>query len=197
VLRILPEQRVAMALMTNSSTGRAMYRSLFTEVMDSPLGVTVSPLRLTAAPGAAGDLDRFAGVYAWPDRRAEVTATSNSLLIKTEEEAIEALPIDERTFLIDSADPDNPTVTFGAFDATGRPYVLYFMLWNFSNPRLSTSRGPAAAFTSTASAAGPRAPCRVVGRSVPKVRRWSTTCGSWRTGRSATTTRRSTAATAP
>jgi hypothetical protein len=25
--------------------------------------------------------------------------------------------------------PDNPTVTFGAFDAIGRPRVLYVMLW--------------------------------------------------------------------
>jgi hypothetical protein len=26
-------------------------------------------------------------------------------------------------------DPDNPTVTFEAFDAAGRPGVLYQMLW--------------------------------------------------------------------
>ena len=29
-------------------------------------------------------------------------------------------------------DPDNPTVTFGAFDAAGRPNVLYDMLWGLS-----------------------------------------------------------------
>jgi hypothetical protein len=30
--------------------------------------------------------------------------------------------------------PDNPTVTFGAFDVAGRPRVLYDMLWGL--PRL-------------------------------------------------------------
>jgi hypothetical protein len=35
-------------------------------------------------PGAAGDLSRFAGVYAWPDRRVEVIATRGRLLINNE-----------------------------------------------------------------------------------------------------------------
>jgi hypothetical protein len=43
-------------------------------------------------------------------------------------------PLDERTFLVDPTDTDNPTVTFGAFDAGGRPRVLYSMLWGL--PRL-------------------------------------------------------------
>jgi hypothetical protein len=42
--------------------------------------------------------------------------------------------LDERTFLVDPMDPDNPTVTFGVFDASGRPRVLYIMLWGL--PRL-------------------------------------------------------------
>ncbi len=75
VLRIVPEHQAAVVLMTNSSTGRAMYRSLFADLMDSLFGISVPPLRLDASPGAAGDLSRFAGVYAWPDRRVEVTAT--------------------------------------------------------------------------------------------------------------------------
>jgi hypothetical protein len=59
----------------------------------------------------------------------EVAASSGSLLIKSEEGATEALPLDERTFVVDAADPDNPAVTFGAFDSAGRPQVLYDMLW--------------------------------------------------------------------
>ena len=35
---------------------------------------------------------------------------------------------------VNPTDPDNPTVTFGAFDASGRPQVLYIMLWGL--PRL-------------------------------------------------------------
>jgi CubicO group peptidase (beta-lactamase class C family) len=134
VLRIVPEHHAAVALMTNGSTGRAMFRSLFIDLMESLFGISVSPLRLDPSPGAAGDLSRFAGVYAWPDQRVEVRATESCLLIKSEDGASEAFPLDERTFLVDVLDPDNPTVTFGGFDAVGRPQVLYLMLWGF--PRL-------------------------------------------------------------
>jgi hypothetical protein len=134
VLRIVPGQQAAVVLVTNSSTGRAMYRSLFAELMGSMFGISVPPLRLDPSPGAAGDLSRFAGVYAWPDRRADVTATADGLLISSEDGQTEALPLDERTFLVDAADPDNPAVTFGAFDTAGRPQVLYDMLWGL--PRL-------------------------------------------------------------
>jgi CubicO group peptidase (beta-lactamase class C family) len=133
-LRIVPEQRAAVVLMTNGSTGRAMYRSLFTELVASLCGISVPPLRLDAAAGRAGDLSRFAGVYAWPDRRISVTATADGLLIDGEDGPAEALPLNERTFVTDPADPDNPAVTFGAFDAAGRPRVLYDMLWGL--PRL-------------------------------------------------------------
>ncbi len=134
VLRIIPERRAAVVLMTNASTGRAMYRSLFAELMESLFGISVSPLHLDAAPGAAGELSRFAGVYGWPDRRVEVAAAGSRMLMRSEESETEALPLDERTFLIDAVDPDSPTVTFGAHDAAGRPGVLYDMLWGL--PRL-------------------------------------------------------------
>jgi CubicO group peptidase (beta-lactamase class C family) len=134
VLRILPEQQAAVALMTNGSAGRALYRSLFTDLMQSEFGLGVTPLSLDPSPGAAGDLSRYEGVYAWPDWRVEVTATGPGLLITGEDSEAEALPIDERAFLVDAVDPDNPTVSFGAFDASGRPGVIYQMLWGL--PRL-------------------------------------------------------------
>ena len=134
VLRIVPEHQAAIVLMTNGSNGRAMYRSLFADLMEPLFGMTMPSLRLDASPGAAGDLSRFAGVYAWPDRKVEVAASQSGLLIKGERDETEALPLDERTFLIDSEDPDEPTVTFGGFDATGQPRVLYDMLWGL--PRL-------------------------------------------------------------
>jgi CubicO group peptidase (beta-lactamase class C family) len=137
VLRILPEQNAAVVLLTNGSTGRAMYRSLFTDLMQSAFGLGVTPLSLDPSPGAAGDLSRFEGVYAWPDSRVEVTAAGRGLLITGEDAATEALPLDERTFLVDAVDPDSPTVSFGAFDASGRPGVLYQMVWGL--PRLVES----------------------------------------------------------
>jgi CubicO group peptidase (beta-lactamase class C family) len=134
VLRILPEQQAAVALMTNGSTGRALYRSLFTELMQSGFGLDVRPLSLDPSPGAAGDLSRFEGVYAWPDWRVKVTATGRGLVITGDDGETEALPLDERAFLVDAVDPDNATVSFGAFDDSGRPGVIYQMLWGL--PRI-------------------------------------------------------------
>ena len=135
VLRLVPGQQGAVVLMTNSGSGRAMYRSLFAELMEPLFGIGMPPLRLRPSPDTAGDLSRFTGRYAWPDRQVDVVATAGGLLISSEDGRAEALPLSERAFLADPADPDNPTVTFGAFDASGRPGVLYEMLWGL--PRVS------------------------------------------------------------
>jgi CubicO group peptidase (beta-lactamase class C family) len=124
VLRLLPEQRSAVVLLTNGSTGRALYRSLFADLMPA-----MPELRLEPVAGAGGDLSRFAGTFAWPDRRWTVTATADRLVIEGDGRTREASPIDDRVFLVDAANPDNPTVTFGAFEESGRPGVLYAMLW--------------------------------------------------------------------
>ena len=95
ILRILPERRGALVLLTNGSTGRAMYRSLVSNLMTAWFGVSVPDLRLAPFDGAAGDLTRFVGRYAWPDRGFDVTATDQGLMIESESGGIEALPIDD------------------------------------------------------------------------------------------------------
>jgi hypothetical protein len=97
--------------------------------MEPLFGITTPPLRLEPTPAAADDLSRFAGVYAWPDRRIEVAATEDRLSIRSEDGETEASPLDDRTFLVDAENPDTPTLTFGGFDAAGQPRVLYDMLW--------------------------------------------------------------------
>jgi len=129
VLRILPVQAAAVAFLSNSDTGRALCRAVFTEVIAAEFGIQVPALRLTPDPGAVPHLARYAGVYAWPDRRVEVTARADHLLITEADQTMVAQPVDDRTFLIDAADPDNPTITFADFDEAGRPHVLYLMLW--------------------------------------------------------------------
>jgi CubicO group peptidase (beta-lactamase class C family) len=129
VVRLVPQQRGAVVLLTNGSTGRVLYRSLFPILMQAWFGIGMPALRLEPSPGGAGDLARYAGVYAWPDRRWEVTASDAHLVMDHDGAAIQALPLDDRTFLVDADDPDTPTVTFGGFDASGRPAVLYDMLW--------------------------------------------------------------------
>lgn len=134
VLRMVPQQQTAVVLLTNASTGREMYRSLFTELMTPLCGITVPRLRLEPVQGAAGDLSRFAGVYGWPDRQVEVMSTADGLLIASESEHTEVFPLNDRVFLANPADSDSPTLTFGVFDEAGRPGVLYEMLWGL--PRL-------------------------------------------------------------
>jgi CubicO group peptidase (beta-lactamase class C family) len=134
VLRVLPQHRAAVALMTNASTGRAMYRTLFADLIPDLFGMTVPPVRLDPATAPASDLSRYAGSYGWPDRRVEIKATTRGLVIEEDGEERRAVPVNERIFLVDPADPDNPAVTFGESDQTGRPNVLYDMLWGL--PRL-------------------------------------------------------------
>lgn len=129
VLRIVPERSGAIVLLSNCGTGRAIYRSLFPDLMQAWFGVSMPALQLEPTPGAAGDLSRFAGVYAWPDRRWEVAAADTHLVMVGPRGRVEARPIDDHAFLVDPHDPDTPTVTFGLFDDSGRPGVLYPMLW--------------------------------------------------------------------
>lgn len=130
-LRFHPDRRAAVAMLANSGTGRPLYRSLFPELLRAGAGVEMPPLPLEPLPGAAGDLTRFEGGYAWTDRRWDVTATGTGLVLKGPRDALEAVPVDDRTFLVDAGEPDNPTVTFGAFDDSGRPAALYQMVWAF------------------------------------------------------------------
>jgi CubicO group peptidase (beta-lactamase class C family) len=129
VLRILPERRAVVALTTNGATGRSMYRSFFAELFEDRFDVRIPALQLTPAAGAAGDLARFAGTFAWPDRRCEVKADGDVLLIEVDGRRVEARPTTDRTFLVDERNPDNPTVTFAGFDDEGRPRIIYLMLW--------------------------------------------------------------------
>jgi hypothetical protein len=128
VLRLVPG-RGAAALLANGDDGRALYRSLFPILMEEWLGVRMPPLRLEPRRGAAGDLSRFAGTYEWPDTRYDVTPTEFGLTLASGRGTAEVLPIDDRTFLVDAAGEDWPTLTFGGFDEAGRPGVLYRTLW--------------------------------------------------------------------
>jgi CubicO group peptidase (beta-lactamase class C family) len=134
MLRFLPDERAAVVFATNGSTGRELYRSLFSELVPALFGIEFPRLRLEPV-GPPGDLAPFAGTYGWRDRRMEVTAAAGGLRLSGDDyERREALPLGRRAFLVDPADPDSPAVTFGEFDAAGRPQVLYIMLWGL--PRL-------------------------------------------------------------
>jgi CubicO group peptidase (beta-lactamase class C family) len=138
LLRLLPERNSAVVLLANASSGRAFARTLLPELMSTAFGVDVPGLALNPVPDAAGDLSRFAGTYAWPDRRIDVAVIEEGLLITEGDRAVRARPLDRRTFFLDPEDADGPTVTFGAFDADGRPGVLYDYVWGV--PRVDGTR---------------------------------------------------------
>jgi len=122
ILRLDPERRGAVALLTNGDEGRALYRSRFAELTALP------PLLLTPSVGAARDLQRFAGEYGWPDRRWTVAVAGDGLRLEGDGLALEAHPLAEGVFLVDAESADNPTVTF-------RDDVLYVMLWGLPRVR--------------------------------------------------------------
>jgi hypothetical protein len=105
--------------------------------METCFDIGVPALKLEPSPSAGGDLSRFAGVYAWPDRRWTVTAADAGLRMEGDGRKVDALPVDDCTFVVDADDPDTPTVTFGAVEGRGRPRVLYQALWGL--PRVDES----------------------------------------------------------
>ena len=133
-LRLLPQRDAVAVVMTNCDAGRALCRSVLRELAQARFDMAPPPLRLEATPGSAGELSRYAGVYGWPDRRVEVRAERAHLVVSSEDGDAEARPVDRGIFVVDPADPDTPTITFGGFDAAGRPNALYLMLWGL--PRL-------------------------------------------------------------
>jgi CubicO group peptidase (beta-lactamase class C family) len=130
VLRYVPEQRLAVVMLTNGSTGRAMSRSLLPELMGS-FRIAVPRLEPDTTPMPAGGLDRFAGRYRWPDWDIRVMAGPTDLTIETPELRVRASPVGQGIFRVEPSDPDSPTVTFAGFDGEGRPQVFYDALWGF------------------------------------------------------------------
>lgn len=129
VLRLLPDRDGAVVVLTNGCAGRAVARSVLAEVVSTWFGVNVATMRLDPDPDVPEQLTPYAGAYGWPDRRIDVTQSAGGLLVSEDGIAKEAVPLDRRTFLLDRADPDTPTITFGNFDPDGRPDVLYDMVW--------------------------------------------------------------------
>lgn len=90
-------------------------------ILMKEFGIGMPALPLEPSLSGAGNLARYAGVYAWPDERWTVTPGDTDLVVEHDGVAARALPLDDSTSLVDADDPDNPTVTFTDFDASGRP----------------------------------------------------------------------------
>jgi CubicO group peptidase (beta-lactamase class C family) len=143
-LRILPDENLAIAMLTNGGPREGFYRSVFNEIL-TDLGAPTIPELPQPDPALTLELSRYVGVYG----QYEVTAEEGKLRLalnldpmhaaflgKPERVGYDLLPVSETHFLMPPADPLEDTQTVAIYDfADGRARYLYT---NFRvNPRLS------------------------------------------------------------
>jgi CubicO group peptidase (beta-lactamase class C family) len=137
ILQLIP-RRGAVALITNSASGRELYRDVFPPILAERFGVTMPPFARAPASGGSADLARYAGVYGWPDYEFAVHPQRDRLRVIAPELEEEARPVTERVFALTSGDPDVPVIVFDDFATDGRPQVLYLAVWAYR--RLADSK---------------------------------------------------------
>jgi CubicO group peptidase (beta-lactamase class C family) len=136
-LRIEPQARVAVCLLTNSARSAALYRELFTEVFGALAGIAM-PASPRPADGGADALERHAGRYERTSRRFDVSVRDGQLhmvltmtghlgaLVSAEPEELILHPVDASgtNFVLRSRN-DEPwtSLTFGQL-ADHTPYVF-------------------------------------------------------------------------
>jgi CubicO group peptidase (beta-lactamase class C family) len=138
LLRLLPDRQSAVVLLANASTGRALARTLLPELIEATFDIQLPAWRSEPSTNIPGDLTPYAGTYAWPDRRIEVTVTEDGLRIAEDQTVAIGRALDARTFVLEPSDPDRPTITFGEFGTDGRAGVLYDCVWGL--PRVEQER---------------------------------------------------------
>ncbi|TDP93678.1 serine hydrolase [Labedaea rhizosphaerae] len=124
-LRILPDSKTAVAMLTNGSPRESLYRKVFSEI----LGLGAAPDLPAANPSAELDPSRYVGVYERPGTHYEVIAHDGKLRLvhhldpmhaqflgKPERLTYELVPVSETHFLVTSTDPLEDTQTAAIYD---------------------------------------------------------------------------------
>ena len=112
-LRINPQARMAVCLLTNSARSASLFREVFTEVFRAQAGITM-PAGPRPAGGPAGDLKRHTGRYERASRRFDVSVRDGQLrMVVTMTGHLAAL--------VGSSEPDE--VTLHPADASGTNFV--------------------------------------------------------------------------
>jgi CubicO group peptidase (beta-lactamase class C family) len=133
--RVLPEQRLAVALLTNGSDAPALYRALFNEIFEELAGFGLPPLP-EADPQLELDLSLYTGSYRRISTAVEVRveegglkATSTGLrppMNMLPPQQMKLRPVDPGLFLADVPGAKHPLlVRFLDFDQAGRPRYLH------------------------------------------------------------------------
>ncbi|HET9111651.1 MAG TPA: serine hydrolase domain-containing protein [Ktedonobacterales bacterium] len=79
-LTIIPERRFAIAILTNSGRGAAMYNEVIAAEIEERFGLREAKPQPISLP--AMEIERFAGVYQRPDGRITMTATGDGLRVE-------------------------------------------------------------------------------------------------------------------
>jgi CubicO group peptidase (beta-lactamase class C family) len=130
-LRILPDENVAITMMTNGGPRESLYKRVFNEILPE-LGAATVPELPKPNPTLELDLAKYVGAYERPGIRYEVEAEEGKLSLTFAMDPMQAqflgkpellryslLPIDETHFLLPSEDPLEDPQTLALFDFEG------------------------------------------------------------------------------
>ncbi|MBA3652621.1 MAG: beta-lactamase family protein [Actinobacteria bacterium] len=132
-LRLVPDRKLAVGLLTNGSGGMAVYEKLFAEIFTELAGITIPAKPVPAADQSSIDLSRFEGVYERLGVRMtfEIVEGKLQVAIKGTDAIAESAPatppmpldaVDDTTFLAYVAAAGiSLAVVFFDFDADGHP----------------------------------------------------------------------------
>lgn len=133
-LRIVPERKLAVALLTNGGRAQDLYRELYGELFGELAGLAIPPVP-ERAPDLKLDLARYEGRYERLSMRIDVTATDDGGLrgvvtnlgptLGPDLPPIVLHPASERCFVGELATFGRTTAIFLAFDEEGRPGYLH------------------------------------------------------------------------
>jgi CubicO group peptidase (beta-lactamase class C family) len=139
-LRLLPEQDLAIGLLTNGGDSRALFEALFRELFDDLAGVRMPELPEPMDDTRGVDLRRYVGTYERLSVRLDITLEDDKLVLRTTVSGpLAALvpPVPDKVLLVAPAvnllyaPPDDPAgrltpLVFFDFDDRGRPQWLHF-----------------------------------------------------------------------
>lgn len=131
IFRWVPDQDVAIVLLTNTSSGRQVYRGVFPEVLKE-FGINMPGL--SWAPPTSMDLASYEGSYAMSDLEMTVAAGDDGLFVSSGGSTLTVYPNDRQTFMPDLFSEEQ-VIGFGSFDDKGRPAMAYSCVWGM--PRTS------------------------------------------------------------
>ncbi len=131
-LRVAPDRRTAVALLTNGGNPQALYRKIYNHVLGELVSVSL-PALPEDNPAHGLDLQKYVGTYQRLSDRADVSLEDGALVVRVtsintaegevlERPALTLLPIDAETMVQTVPGTSfRDIVNFTSLDAAGRP----------------------------------------------------------------------------